>query len=94
MSNDDISQLMAISGKPREVCVMALILGQGNVEMACSVIFELTPEQMVMAIQQARAQLAGGMGEEDDDFGMGGGMAGMAGAGMGGGAGVGGGAPA
>jgi NACalpha-BTF3-like transcription factor len=40
ISEDDVSQLVAITGKPREMAVMALQLAQGNLDMACSIIFE------------------------------------------------------
>ena len=67
MTEDGVSTLVAITNKPREACIIALQLTQGNADMACSILFEgLDMNQM-----QAMLSRAGGAGM--------GGMAGMAG---------------
>jgi len=92
VSEDDLSQLVAITSKPREHCLLALVLAEGKVDVACSIIFEgLTTDQMRVMIAQA-AQRGGinmGGGDNDDSYddqpmqmpGMGGGMGGGGGAG-------------
>ena len=80
---------MSITGRTRDDCVGALVLTQGNLEMAASVLFEgLTLQQM----QQAAAQNAMGGDDDGDDGGMPPGMGGMpmGGAPMGGAGGAGG----
>lgn len=40
MNEESINTLVGISGKSREECVLALIVTQGNLDMACSLLFE------------------------------------------------------
>jgi hypothetical protein len=74
VTDSNIGDLMSITGRTRDDWVGALVLTQGNLEMAASVLFEgLTLQQM----QQAAAQNAMGGDDDGDDGGMPPGMGGM-----------------
>lgn len=67
-----MSTLVAITNKPRDLCVMALQLTQGNADMACSVLFEgLDMNQMQALIARSGGAGAGQGGDQDayDDYG-------------------------
>lgn len=63
-----MSTLVGITGRDRNICVQALQVTQGNLDLACSLIFEgVSPEQLQ---QMAASAGAGGMpGGGADDYG-------------------------
>lgn len=40
MDAESVSTLVAITGKPRELCIQALQMTQGNADVACSLLLE------------------------------------------------------
>lgn len=71
VTEDAVSTLVAITNKPRDLCVMALQLTQGNADMACSVLFEGIDMNQMQAMLARGGAMAGGAGGDDgyDDYG-------------------------
>lgn len=54
ITEDALSQVVAITCKPRDQCILALVLSRGSPDMACSLLFE------GVDLNQIAAQVAGG----------------------------------
>ena len=95
VTEDALNQVVGITCKPRDQCILALVLSRGQADMACSLLFEGVDLTQLAGQVAQRAGGAGGAGAfpgADDmmaDYGDEADMAGDPGAGVGGGAGAG-----
>lgn len=64
MDEEAVSTLVAITSKPRELCIQALQMTQGNADVACSLLLEgLSSEDLIAMAQRG----PGGAGAQPDD---------------------------
>ena len=69
MDEEAINTLVGITGKDRDRCIQALQVTQGNLDMACSLLFEgVSPEQLQQ--MAAGAGAGAGIGGGADDYGQ------------------------
>ena len=66
LDEEALSTLVAITGRPRDLCVQALMMTQGNADLACSLLLEGVNMQDLQALARQGGGAGAGMGGGDD----------------------------
>ena len=77
-----VSELMSISGKPREDCIRALAMAQNQPDLAFEILLQGLPSEAEMAAMQNAGGDDDAYGDEQPDLGAGGGAANLGAAGL------------